>query len=125
MARPVIHLKAGDDKSVRVAVQNPDGSDRDLTGETLTFRAATSLAASAATITKTDGDGISIVDLEGGLVDLVFVPDDTLNAPSFLLWELQVTDSAGLVVTLDWSEDASDPWTYGVLKVERALLATG
>jgi hypothetical protein len=124
VTRPVIRLKAGDDRTVRVAVQNADLSPRDLTGEVVEFRAAPSLGASAATISKTDGNGIVVVDAADGLIDVVFYPDDTATTPSLLLWEIRVTDVAGLITTLDFGA-ADSPETYGVLRIERAMLLAG
>jgi hypothetical protein len=124
--RPVIRLKAGDDKSVRIGVVNSDGSARDLTGETIEFRAAESLARDDALISKVDGDGIAIVSAVEGLIDVVFTSAETLaGLPPHMLWEVKVTATDGDVTTLDFSSDASDPHTYGILRVERALLLAG
>ena len=126
MTRPVIMLKAGDDRTVRIGVQDANGSARDLTtDEEVKFRAAPSLAVSAATISKVDGDGIEIVDAAAGLIDVVFTRAETLAlAQGFLLWEVKITDAAGEVITLDFGT-AAEPETYGILRVERAMLLAG
>lgn len=126
MTRPVIKLKAGDDRTVPIAILKEDGSARDLTGETIEFRAAASLRTepAAVAIYKTDGDGLVVRDAESGRIDLVFYPEDTLDAPSLLLWDLRVHAVDGKMLTLDFGTAAA-PATYGLLRVEPALLLAG
>jgi hypothetical protein len=124
--RPVIRLKAGNDRTVRIAVQDASGAARNLsTDEEVRFRAAPILDAAAATIDKTDGDGVVIVDAALGLIDVVFTRAETLAlTASLLLWEVKITEADGDVITLDFGA-AGSPQTYGVLLLERPLLLAG
>lgn len=126
-SRPRINLKAGNHRVVRIAIQTTTGSARNLTGETIEFRAAVNLSASATTIYKTDGDGIEIVndDPTLGYIDIVFQPSDTLSIPELLLFEIKVTDQAGDPHTLDFDDTGLAPLRYGLLQTEPPLLATG
>lgn len=121
MSRPHIRLKAGDDRSIRIGIQNPDGSARDLTGETIEFRAAASLSASASTIYKSDGNGVVMVDAEAGLIDIVFTSLDTAVLRGILLFDVQVTGASGEIYTTDFGSDT--PYTYGVIQIEAPLIA--
>jgi hypothetical protein len=121
VSRPLILMKAGDDRAIRIGIRNSDGSARDLTGETIDFRAAPSLSASAATIFKTDGNGVTMVDAQVGLVDIVFTSVDTVALRGALLFELQVTGVSGEIYTTDFGD--TEPYTYGILRIEAPLVA--
>jgi len=126
MARPQINLKAGDVRTVRLAVRDQDGSARDISTDTLQFRAAVALAYSTAVLTKTVGDGLIVVDAELGLVDIVFSADDATSAsfPPVTYWEVGITDDSGSHWTLDFkAAGETTPLTYGILVLERALVA--
>lgn len=120
--RPELHLKAGDDRTIRIGIQAPNGGARDLTGEFIEFRAALSLQSTEILIYKVDGDGIQVVDAPGGLIDVVFIPEDTEHlGGQLLLWEIRVHDVAGKLLTLDWVQ-SGEPLTYGFLRIEAMLL---
>ena len=68
--RPTIYVKAGDDFSLRIGAQNDDGTPRDLTGETIEFRAAPDFNWLGPIVYKTDGDGITIEDAEAGVFEI-------------------------------------------------------
>ena len=120
--RPVIYLKAGDDMPLRIGAQNDDGSDRDLTGETIEFRAAPDFQWLTPTVYKTDGDGIEITDPEAGVFEVLFSRDDFI-AGATLVWEVKITATDGSVSTLDFASEASGkPIKYGLLVIEAPLL---
>lgn len=89
------------DTAVYAFAVTMDGSALDLTGATVVFSAKRALADSAALITKTIGNGLTLIDAEGGRVDLTFNPADTrdLEAPLTLDWDLEVTEASGYVST--------------------------
>ena len=122
--RPEIRLKAGDDRAVRIGIQGANGNARDLTGEFIEFRAAPCLNSTNSTIYKVDGDGVQVVDATGGVVDIIFTPEDTEHlGGQLLLWEIRVHDVAGKLLTLDWVP-SGDPKTFGFLRIEAMLLVT-
>ena len=124
MSRPILRLKELDDRTIRIGVRLADELARNLTDELIEFQAAPKLGSGSATITKSEGAGIEIVDAALGLIDLVFEPQDTAGVPSTLLWEIRVTDIFGKVITLDWAHE-DPPEHYGVLLIERAMTAAG
>ena len=122
MNRPVIYLKAGDDTPIAIGAQNDDGSPRDLTGETIEFRAAPDFQWSEPMVYKTDGDGIEIIDAEEGRFDIIFSRDDFI-AGATLVWDVQITATDGSVSTLDFATEAANkPIKYGLLVIEAPLL---
>ena len=124
-ARPIVNLTAGADRTIRIGIRNADGAARDLTDETIEFRAAPRLDADTAAIYKQDGDGVEVVDAALGLIDIVFTRAETAVLGGVALnFDIRLTDRDGLVTKLDFGE-ASDPKTWGLVVIERSLLATG
>ena len=123
--RPVIYLKAGDDMPLAIGARNADGTERDLTGETIEFRAAPDFQWLTPTVYKTDGDGIEIIDAEGGVFEVMFSRDDFI-AGATLVWDVRITGTDGSVSTMDFASDTtSKPVKYGLLVIEAPLLLAG
>ena len=123
--RPVIYVKAGDDFPLRIGAQNDDGTPRDLTGETIEFRAAPDFNWLGPVVYKTDGDGITIEDAEAGVFAIMFSRDDFI-APATLVWEVKITATDGSVSTLDFAtEQGNKPVKYGLLVIEAPMVLAG
>ena len=71
-----------------IGARNADGTERDLTGETIEFRAAPDFQWLTPTVYKTDGDGIEIIDAEGGVFEVMFSRDDFI-AGATLVWDVR------------------------------------
>jgi hypothetical protein len=124
--RPTIRLKAGEDVSIRIALRAADGSVLNPTGSIIEFRAAVTLAASAVILSKVDGDGIEIVNAGMGLVDIVFLPDDTLSLGGVALYfDLKVIEANGREHVMDFGTNDAEPQKFGLLLIEQPLLLAG
>jgi hypothetical protein len=104
----------GDAPPLRFTLENADGSGPlDLTGVAgirFTAKVSADDADVDAIIAKTIGDGITVTSATDGVLIVQLEPED-IDVARTLLWDLQVTDSAGphtvmggqLIVTRDIS----------------------
>jgi len=72
-------MVAGDNCDIEIEINNPDGTDVDLTGTTIAWYLKESADSPAALITKTTADPLEleITDPAHGLCVVHLVPDDT------------------------------------------------
>ena len=90
-------IVSGNDRSVNITVTDDDGNAVDLTGATITWKAATSPEASSALITKTNDstNGISVSTPSNGVLTINLDPADTQSLDGVYYHETLVTDSSG------------------------------
>ena len=69
-------LKSGDSKVIRVVLKDSDKVAVDLTGSSITWHAA-KYVTSESLIEKDVDDGITVVDAEGGIFEILVEPADT------------------------------------------------
>ncbi len=75
-------------------LREPDGEVADLTGRDVTWTLAERGSPETPLITKTDGDGLIVIDPTGGAV-IVTVPDDETDYAGTYVYEILADGTAG------------------------------
>ena len=89
---------SGDDKVITVTVYDNDDDVVDITDATITWRLSQNVD-SAALITKTVGDGITISDPTNGIFTITLEPSDTAPLSGRYYHECEITDATGDIST--------------------------
>ena len=93
-------MTAGDSKTVTVSVtEQSDGAATNITGATISWKAARSLRKSPV-LTKTTAAGIAITSGAGGTFDITLDPSDTTSLSGDFYHEAKVTFTTGEVATV-------------------------
>ena len=89
----VIHR--GDSRNLVVTVRDEPGNIIDLTGATIVWEIADSVAGPAL-LSKTNGAGVTITDAAGGVFTVALTPADTLSLTRGVKYhEARMTDAGG------------------------------
>jgi hypothetical protein len=89
----------GEDRTLRFAVVDSDGVAQDISGWSLEWVLRRSPAGGTANITKTDGDGISITDGAGGILQVTISDQDTIDlGPASYFHTLRRDDDGNEIV---------------------------
>jgi hypothetical protein len=101
----LVKLKSGDHRVLRFQIRTPDGAPRDLTGVEFEMRVASTLAGPAV-VTKSTGMGDVTVfgDPLNGVVEVSFVPVDTDALEGQYLYEFQLVDGLGQILTVQHAD---------------------
>jgi hypothetical protein len=94
----------GDTRRLNFSLKRQDSSPLDVTGATLRWQAsrlkAPGVFSSTPLLTKTETDGVAILDPYNGLVTVTISPADTINLSGNFYMELETTDASGDVATV-------------------------
>ena len=97
-------LFQGDTQRVNFTLKKADGTALDLTGATLRWEASklkgVGVFSSTPVLTKTDQDGIDVVDPLNGFLIVSLSPEDTASISGDFYHELEATDVSGDVATV-------------------------
>lgn len=99
-------MKRGDSATWEFTVTQADRvTVQDLTGASARFTAKSRISDDDvdAVLAKTVGDGVTLTDENNGVLEVHLLPADTdgLTPPVILHWDLQITDAANDVWTVD------------------------
>jgi hypothetical protein len=87
-------LSVGDDQLLQIAVTNPDGSPKDLTGGSVSWCFAVG-PGNIALVTKAPGTGLTITNASGGLFQVALAAADTHGrSPGKYHHEARLTDAS-------------------------------
>lgn len=86
-------LYQGDSLTAQFSVVDDEGSPVDLTGATITWRAAT--VSHQTVLDKAVGRGITVTDAAGGVCEVALAPDDTASLLGTYRHQLRVVDATG------------------------------
>jgi hypothetical protein len=96
-----LSMTRGDTPTIKARTFAPDGEETDLTGSSVTFRAAHT-STSAPIIVKTEADGI---DIFPGYMNIQLEPEDTTQLSNafatVLVWDIEVIDGMDIETIAD------------------------
>jgi hypothetical protein len=101
-------MHSGDSKLLKVSVKATGGVAVDISGVDIRFQLARTANNRPPLISKTVGDGITIVDGAAGRFDVLLDPEDTQALSGTYYYEGEI-DDAGTISTVLWGNVQINP----------------